>query len=201
MPTVLLRAIPWEVVHAERSRAHEAHLAFQDVEESRKFIQAGAAHQLAKACESILVGQELPVGSAGIGHGTEFICLKGLLVEPRAFLYEQQRPPVKNPCRQRHNPSDRKNEREKAHSHQQVEDALSWEESSDGRLGGVEHVVHNRFTFCVVWRAMKSGDHRRVKTLRQGVVLHQQVRLCDSILGAALGRATVRENMRQFGAR
>ena len=124
MPTVLLRAILCEVVHAERSRAHEAHLAFQDVEESRKFIQAAAAHQLAKSCESIRVGQELPVVSAGIGHRTEFICLKGLLVEPRAFLHEQDRPPMKNPRRQCGESDDRKKKWEKADAHHEVNGAL-----------------------------------------------------------------------------
>ena len=128
MPTVLLRAILWEVVHAKRSRAHEAHLAFQDVEESRKFIQARAAHQLAESCESIRIGQELSVGSAGIGHRTEFICLKGLLVEPRAFLHEQDRPTMDGPRYQCGDPDDGKKERGKADRYHEIQGALAWEE-------------------------------------------------------------------------
>lgn len=162
MPTVLLRAIPCEVVHAERSRAHEAHLAFQDVEESRKFIQAAAAHQLAESRESIRVGQELPVGSAGIGHRTEFICLKGLLVEPRAFLHEQDRPPMKNPRRQCSESDDRKKERRQDEGHHQVDDTLPWEQSCDRHLGVVNDMAHNKVTRWDAQHTMESRDYQKL---------------------------------------
>lgn len=181
MPTVLLRTIVWEVVHAERSRAYEAHLAFQDVEESRKFIQAGAAHPLAESCESILVGQELPVGSAGIGHRTEFICLKGLLVKPRTFLHEQQRPPVKNPCRQGRESDDRKKKRTQADSDHQVEGALRREESCDRRFGRGNHRVHTGVTMCTTWCAVQSWDHQRIRT-------KVRLRFTMTITGKEIGR-------------
>ena len=158
-----------QVFHEEGPRTHEAHLAFQDIEESREFIQAGAAHQLAESRESIRVGQELPVGSAGIGHRTEFIYLKGLPVEPGALLHEHEWPPMEKPRRQCRESDDRKKEWQKADGHHQVDGALPREESGDGRLGRVNHVVHNGVDFRDTRRAMKSCDHRRTKALRQGV--------------------------------
>ena len=149
MATVLLRAVLCQIFHEERSRADEAHLTFQDVEKSRKFIQAGTAHQLAESRESICIGQELPIGSTGIGHRSEFIQDKRLTVKPGAFLHEQEWPAMNDPRRQCDESDDRKQEREKADGHHQIEDALPREESGDGRLGGVDHVVHNGINFVM----------------------------------------------------
>ena len=60
------------------------------------------------------------------------------------------------PRRQCDKSGNRKKEREKADGHHQVEGALPREESGDGRLGGVDHVVHNGVNFCAAWRGMKS---------------------------------------------
>ena len=63
---------------------------------------------------------------------------------------------MESPCRQCSESDDRKKEREKADGHHQVDGALPWEESRDGRLGGVDHVVHNGVNFRDARRAMKS---------------------------------------------
>lgn len=143
MATVLLRAIMHQVFHEEGSRADEAHVSFQHIDQLGQFIETAAPHQLAESRESIRVGQELPIGSESIGHRAEFIQDKGLTVKPGAFLREQERPIMKDPRRQSDDPGDRKNEWEKADGHHQVKDALPWEELGDGRLGGVDHMIHN----------------------------------------------------------
>ena len=147
MATVLFRGISIEIFYQERPWANKAHLAFQDVEEFRKLIQAGAAHQLAEPCESIRIGQELPIGSAVIGHRTEFAEHKGVSVKSRTFLREQQRPPVKNPCRQCGESNNRQQEWEKADRHHQVKGALAWKESCT-RLEGIKDVAHNGIIRC-----------------------------------------------------
>ena len=156
MATMLLRAIMRQVLHEEGPRADEAHISLENVQEFRKFIQAGAAHQLAESRESIRVGQELPIGSAGIGHRAEFIQGKGLSAKPGAFMHEQERPTMDGPRHQCDKSGNRKKEREKADGHYQVEDALPREESCNRRLGGVDHVVHNGVNFLDARRAMKS---------------------------------------------
>ena len=156
MPTVLLRAVMRHVLHEEGSRADEAHVSLENIQEFREFIQAGAAHQLAKSRESIRVGQKLPLGSAGSGHRAELIQNKGLTVQPGTSVREQERRTMDGPRRQCDDPDDRKNEREKANGHQQVEDTLPREESGNGRLGGVGHVAHNGVNFRAAWRATKS---------------------------------------------
>ena len=143
MATMLLRAIMRQVLHEEGPRADEAHISLENVQEFRKFIQAGAAHQLAESRESIRVGQELPIGSSGTGHRPEFIQGKGLTMKPGPFLHEQERPTMEDPRRQCDEPGNRKKKREKADGHHQVERTLPWEESHDSRLGGVDDVVHN----------------------------------------------------------
>lgn len=80
MTTVLFRIVLFQIFHEKRPRTNEAHLAFHDVEQFRKFVQAGAAHQLTESCESIRIGQEMPVGATGIGHCPELIQHKGLSV-------------------------------------------------------------------------------------------------------------------------
>lgn len=142
MAPLLLRAVMRQVLHQEGTRANEAHLSLENVQEFWEFIQAGAAHHLAESRESIRVRQELSIGSAGIGHRAEFVQDKGLTVKPGAFLREQERPTMDGPRRQRDDPGDWKNERKKANGHHQVEDALHGEESRDRRLGRVNHVVH-----------------------------------------------------------
>ena len=146
MATVLLRAVLCQIFHEERSRANEAHLTFQDVEESRKFIQAGAAHQLAEPCESIRIGQELPIGPTGIGHRPELIQDKRVPVKPRAFLYKEEWPTMNDPRRQRSQPDDRKKERQQAEDHHQVDDTLPWEQSYDRWFGVGDDMVHDRVT-------------------------------------------------------
>ena len=155
MAPLLLRAVMRHIFHEEGTRADEAHLSLENVQEFREFIQAGAAHQLAESCESICVGQELPIGSTGISHRSEFIQDKRLTVKPGAFLHEHERPTMDNPCRQCDESDDRKQEREKADGHHQVEGALPRKESRERRLGGVDHVVHNGINFRDAWRAMK----------------------------------------------
>jgi len=88
MATLLLRAIMRQVLHQEGSRADEAHLSLENIQEFREFIQAGAAHQLAESRESIRVRQEPPIRSAGIGHRAEFIQNKGLTVQPGTSVRE-----------------------------------------------------------------------------------------------------------------
>ena len=122
--SLLRRAVMCQVFHEERPRAHEAHFAFQHVEESRKFIQAGAAHQLPESRESIRVGQELPIGPAGIGHRTEFIEHKGSPVKPGTFLHKQEWPPMENPRCQCGESDHRKKKREEADAHHQVDGTL-----------------------------------------------------------------------------
>lgn len=156
MATLLLRAVMHQVLHQEGPRANEAHISLENVQKFREFIQAGAPHQLPKLRESIRIGQELPIGSACIGHRAEFIQGKGLSAKPRAFMHEQERPTVDGPRHQCDKSGDRKKEREKADGHYQVEDALPREKSCNGRLGGVDHMVHNGVNFLDARRAMKS---------------------------------------------
>ena len=156
MATVLFRAVMRQVFHQEGPRADETHISLENVQEFREFIQAGTAHQLAESRESICVGQELPIGSTGIGHRSEFIQDKRLTVKPGAFLHEQEWPTMDGPRRQCDKSGNRKQEREKADGHHQIEDALPREESGNGRLGGVDHVAHNGVNFRAAWCGMKS---------------------------------------------
>ena len=148
MAPLLLRAVMRQVFHEEGPRTDKAHLAFQYVEESGKFIQAGAAHQFAESRESIRVGQELPIGSASTGHRAEFIQDKRLTVKPWAFLHEQEWPTMDDPRRQCGESDDRKKEREQAEGHHQIDGALPREQSCDRCLGGVDHVVRNGSIFA-----------------------------------------------------
>ena len=156
MATMLLRAVMRQVFHEEGPRTDEAHISLENVQEFREFIQASAAHQLAESRESIRIGQELSIGSACIGHRAEFIQGKGLSAKPGAFLREQQRPTMDDPRRQCDKSGNRKQEREKADGHHQVEGALPREKSCNSRLGRIEDVVHNGVNFRDARRAMKS---------------------------------------------
>lgn len=156
MASLLLLAIVGEVFHEKGPGADEAHFALQYIEKSRKFIQTGTAHQFAESCESISIGQELPIGPAVIGHGTELIQSERLTVKPWPFLYEHEWPTMDDPRRQCNESEYRKKERKKADSHHQVNGALPWEQSRDRRLGGVDNLGHNRITLHDVLRTMKS---------------------------------------------
>lgn len=144
--TMLLRAISCEVLHEKGPRTHETHLAPQYVEEFRKFIQAGAAHQLAKSREPICIGQELSIGATGIGHCTKFVQQKRLPMQPGSFLYKKEGPAMHDPCHQCGESDNGKKEREEADRHREIEDALAWEESSNRCFRGIDDLAHDGST-------------------------------------------------------
>lgn len=163
MATVLLRTIMRQIFHKEGPRSDKAHISLENIQELREFIQTGTPHQFSESRESIRVRQELPIGSAGIGHRAEFIQGKRLTVKPRASLREQEWPTVKDTCCHGRKADDGKKEREHADGHDQIEHALPWEEPRDRRFGRVGHRVHIGVNMCSAWRAIRSFEHRRIK--------------------------------------
>lgn len=91
MSAGLLRGVERQVFHEQGAGADEAHFAFEDVVEFGKFIEAGFAQELAECREPLSIGQEVAIGIARIGHGTEFNEHERLAVETGALLAEKNR--------------------------------------------------------------------------------------------------------------
>ena len=76
------------------ARTDEAHIAQQDVDEFRQFVQGGAAQQGAQKGGALFVRQQAPLRVPGIFHGFEFDDIKGFEAAPDALLQEKGRRPL-----------------------------------------------------------------------------------------------------------
>ena len=93
----LLGGVAVEVLHQQRARTHQAHLAFEDVEEFGEFIQAGGTQEAPEAGETLLIGQKVTLCIAQVAHGAELVEFEDLIVQPGARLAEEHRPAKENP--------------------------------------------------------------------------------------------------------
>ena len=55
VPSMLVRGVALQIFHEERSRADEAHVSFQHIDQLGQFIESAAPHQLPKSCQPVLV--------------------------------------------------------------------------------------------------------------------------------------------------
>ncbi len=92
------------VSHWQRPGSHEAHFAFQDVDELRQFIYAGCSQKIADWGDSRVIF-DLEYGAANLvkrlqlclsflsvrNHGPEFIEPKSSFIETNALLDEKKR--------------------------------------------------------------------------------------------------------------
>ena len=86
-------AVFFGVFEHVRARSDERHVAEEDVDELRQFVDVGAAHEVADARFARVVLCGLFAVAVGIDvHGAEFVAVEFLAVESTAFLAEEDRP-------------------------------------------------------------------------------------------------------------
>ena len=91
VPPLLLGCVEIEVLHQQRARADEAHLAREHVEQLRELVEARAPEEPPERGESRRVGQQLTAAIAGVGHGAELHERERHSVASRAQLSEHHR--------------------------------------------------------------------------------------------------------------
>src|SRR6185437_10727824 len=67
----LLGVVPRDVLHQERARPDDTHLAGEDVEQLGQLVEARAAKQLTDAGQPMFVGEQAPVRAFGARHRTK----------------------------------------------------------------------------------------------------------------------------------
>lgn len=72
-----------------RAGADEGHVALEDIEQLRQFIERGGAQELAHEGGAFLIRQEIAFRIAGVGHGAEFDDAEGLASPADAGLQEE----------------------------------------------------------------------------------------------------------------
>ena len=72
-----------------RAGADEGHVALEDVEQLRQFIERGGAQELAHEGGAFLIRQEIAFRIASIGHGAELDDMEGLAAAADAGLQEE----------------------------------------------------------------------------------------------------------------
>ena len=85
----LFRGHKYHVAHKLRSRPDYGHVALEDVEEFREFVEARAAEELAVGVQANIVWEQVAVGVLLVGHGAELDELEDFFVEARAGLREE----------------------------------------------------------------------------------------------------------------
>ena len=89
----LLGCVPREVVHQERTRAYEAHVSSQHVDQLGELVEAGAPQEATDGGQPRLVGEQVAVGVALVDHGAELQHAERTTTAPRSLLTEQHRGP------------------------------------------------------------------------------------------------------------
>ena len=89
VPTRLFFVVEGQVLHEQRTRADETHVAFEYEEKFRKLIEGSCAEPLSEGRETDGVGQESSFCVALIGHGAEFDEAKNFAVKAGTFLAEE----------------------------------------------------------------------------------------------------------------
>jgi hypothetical protein len=90
-PPMIVR-IQWKVLHEQRPRSDETHIAAQHVEQLRQLVDRRRSQPPAKRRETAMVRQQVPLGVALTGHRAKFQELERPIVETGANLPEEHRP-------------------------------------------------------------------------------------------------------------
>ena len=91
-----------------RTRSHQAHVPYEDIEELRSLIDTGLAYKMPHRRHSRVVGGSpllLLLTRILYFHGTELVHLKRMIVKPNPLLAEEHRTRRRNlnqHCRQQH---------------------------------------------------------------------------------------------------
>jgi hypothetical protein len=91
VPARLLGRVPVEVLDEQRTGTDERHLPDEDVPQLREFVERGGAQEPAEGEQPLLVGQQIAVWSARIGHGPELADGEDPTVQTWPRLGEQHR--------------------------------------------------------------------------------------------------------------
>lgn len=85
----LLRGIQGQVLHQQGPGADEAHLAAQDVEQPRQFVDRGGPQPAAEGREPLGIGEQGAAAVAGVGHRAELQQPEGPAAVAGALLAEE----------------------------------------------------------------------------------------------------------------
>ena len=88
---VLLLTVKGQVLHQQRSRTYDAHLAPEDIPQLRQLVDAQRTQLLSEARQALPVRQQIAALVPRIAHAAELVELEDLLVLPRPLLTEDHR--------------------------------------------------------------------------------------------------------------
>lgn len=89
MAACLFGRVKREILHQERPRTDEAHVAAQHVEQARQLIQAGRPQHAPERRQSHIIRQRVSSPIDRIEHRPELDHLEGLTMQSRAHLPEE----------------------------------------------------------------------------------------------------------------
>ena len=93
MPARLLRGVPAKILHEQRARPHEAHLAEEHIQKRRQLIQACGAQKIAEAGNAPSVKGCAFLARPGMPHGAKLVKVKRPAFKAGALLTKQDRRP------------------------------------------------------------------------------------------------------------
>ena len=85
----LLGAVKGLLLHEQRTRRNEWHVALHLVDELRQFVDGRRAHETTHRSQSVGIRQQVALRIALIGHGLELDDLEDIAVLTRTFLEEE----------------------------------------------------------------------------------------------------------------
>ena len=108
-----------------RAGADEGHVALEDVEQLRQFIERGGAQELAHEGGALLIRQEIAFRIAGVGHGAELDDMEGLAATADALLQEEGVAALEDYKQQQDEQQQRRERQQQEEREEEVADALA----------------------------------------------------------------------------
>ena len=90
MPARLLFAVQRQVLRQQRSRANQRHVTFKNINQLWQLVYRRRTYKFTNFCQSSLIGQQISIGVALVGHGLELDDLKYLSILAWSFLHEER---------------------------------------------------------------------------------------------------------------
>ena len=90
MSMMLFLIVSIQILYKKRSRSNHGHIALEDVEQFRKFVEAGAAKELSVGIQANIVREQVAVGVLLVRHRADLNELEDFFVKARARLRKER---------------------------------------------------------------------------------------------------------------
>ena len=124
----LLGGVAVEVLDEQRTRPHQAHIAFKHIEHFRQFVQGSGPEPPSEPCQAVDVREQISLRIPRMGHGPELPEIEDAPAEARTGLSEEYGAAEGGPDTESQKEQDREPDRRGQQNKGQIKQPLHWQE-------------------------------------------------------------------------